>query len=295
MTARALTGRLAAGLLILAGSACGPSEEVQQQLAELQVVSSQKDSLIAELAANAQLMSEISAEVARVQTPAATTGGTEAVNRRDQLLADIRTLTTRLEESETRLAESQARIERLGRDQTGLNTQLQQVRTAMASFEETIERQRSTIAALESQVAELQERTVVLAAEKAALEDTVVTMVTERATVYYTVGTKDELIQQGLVTEEGGSRVLFIFGKRGKTLVPARGLDPAAFTAIDMRDMREIYLPEPEVGYRIITHQDLSALATPPDEDGRLFGSIRIADPDRFWAGNPYLIVVRAD
>lgn len=298
MTTRVLASRSAAAILLVAVTACGPSDEVEQQmaaqLAELQTVSAQKDSLIMEVTTNAQLMSEISAEVARVQAPSATTGA-EATNQRTQLLSDIRTLTTRLEESEMRLQESQQRIERLGRERSGLSTQLEQVRSAMTAFEETITRQRTTIAALETQVADLQDRNVVLAAEKAALEDTVATIVTERATAYYVVGSKDDLLAQGLVTEEGGSRVLFVFGKRGKTLVPARGLDPAAFTAIDLRDMREIYLPDPDAAYRIVTHQDLSALETAPDEEGRLFGSIRIADPDAFWAGNPYLIVVLAD
>ena len=299
MTTRVLASRSAAAILLVAATACGPSDEMEQQmaaqLAELQTVSAQKDSLIMEVTTNAQLMSEISAEVARVQAPSATTGGAEARDQRTQLLSDIRTLTTRLEESETRLQESQQRIERLGRERSGMSTQLEQVRSAMTAFEETITRQRTTIAALETQVAELQDRNVVLAAEKAALEDTVVTMVTERATAYYVIGSKDDLLAQGLVTEEGGSRVLFVFGKRGKTLVPARGLDPAAFTAIDLRDMREIYLPDPDAAYRIVTHQDLSALEIAPDEDGKLYGSIRIADPDAFWAGNPYLIVVRAD
>lgn len=292
---RTLATRTAALALLLAAAACGPDEEVQRQLAELQVVSAQKDSLILEVTENARLMSEISAEVARVQAPTATSGGREAANQRDQLLSDIRSLTSRLEASEQKLQESQDRIARMGREQSGLNTQLTQVREAMASFEQTIAHQRTTIAALESQVADLQEQNVVLASEKAALQDTVVTMETVARTVYYTVGTKDDLIAQGLVTEEGGSRVLFVFGKRGKTLVPARGLEPANFTAIDMRDMREIYLPDPDAGYVIVTLQDLTALETPPDEEGRLYGSIRIADPEAFWAGNPYLIVVRAE
>jgi hypothetical protein len=295
MNRRRLGARCAAGLVVLAAAACGPDEEIQRQLAELQVVSAQKDSLIMEVTDNAQLMSEISAEVARVQSPTATVGGREAASRRDQLLVDIRSLTSRIEESETRLQESQARIDRLGRDRAGLSSQVAQVREAMTAFEQTVAHQRTTIVALEAQVANLQEQNVVLAAEKAALEDTVVTMITEAVTVYYTVGSKDELVEHGLVTEEGGSRVLFVFGKRGKTLVPARGLNPADFTAIDMRDMREIYLPEADAGYVIVTHQDLSALETPPDEEGRIFGSIRISDPERFWVGNPFLIVVRVD
>lgn len=294
MPSRVLATRSVLASLLVAAFACGPSEEVQQQLAELQIVSAQKDSLIMEVTENARLMSEISAEVARVQAPAAATGGAEARSNRDQLLSDIRNLTTRLEESETRLEESQQRIERIGRERTNISGQLEQVRRAMADFEATIANQRNTIVALETQLVALQEQNVVLATEKAALQDTVTIIQTVVNTVYYTIGTKDELIDRGLVTEEGGSRVLFVFGKRGKTILPARGLEPGEFTAIDMRDVREIQLPDPEAGYRIVTHQDLSALETPPDEDGKLFGTIRIADPEKFWSGNPYLIVVRA-
>ncbi len=293
MATRIVAWRSAALALAVLTAACGPSEEIERQLAELQIVSAQKDSLIVEVTDNARLMSEISAEIARVQSPAATTQGAEATSAREQMMSDIRALTSRIEDSEAKLQESQQRIERLGRERTELRSQLEQVRRAMGDFEATIQNQRATIAALETQVAQLQEEKVVLAAEKAALQDTVATIVTGANTVYYTIGTKDELIERGLVTEEGGSRVLFVFGKRGKTLVPARGLEPSAFTGIDMRDVREIQLPEADRGYRIVTRQDLSALETLPDEEGRLFGSIRIADPARFWAGNPYLIVVR--
>ena len=292
MLTHSVAARSAALLVSLSVVACGPSEEVQRQLAELQVVSAQKDSLIQAVTENARLVSELSSEVARVQSPTATTGS-EGRDAREQLLTDVRALTTRLEETERKLEESQQRIERLGRERADLNTQLAQVRTAMEDFQSTIESQRSTINALEAQLAEVREENTVLAAEKTALEDTLTTMTTEVNTVYYTVGTKDELIEKGLVTAEGGSRVLFVFGKRGETLVPARGLEPVAFTAIDMRDVREIQLPDPEAGYRIVTHQDLSALETAPDEDGKLFGTVRIADPERFWAGNPYLIIVR--
>lgn len=289
----------AASLMVIWLAGCAepePSEDVRLRLAELEVVSAQKDSLIAEVTENARLMSEISTEIARVQVPAAGVSGTqEAGDRRAQLMADIRTLTSRVEESEQRLAESQQRIERLGRESSSLRTQLEQVRSAMGNFQAMVENQKVTIAALQTQVAELRQANVQLAAERTALQDTVTAITTEVNTVYYVIGTKDELIQQGLVEEEGGSRVLFVFGKRGKTLVPSRGLEPGAFTAGDMREVREIHLPDSQAPYRIVTRQDLSALETPPDEDGRLYGSIRIADPRRFWEGNPFLIVVRAD
>src|SRR3989454_11609677 len=70
-------------------------------------------------------------------------------------------------------------------------------------------------------------------------------------TVYYVVGTKDELEQKGIITEEGGARFLFVLWKSGKTLVPSRNLDPGVFTVADRRHFTELPLPESDKEYRI--------------------------------------------
>jgi hypothetical protein len=114
-------------------------------------------------------------------------------------------------------------------------------------------------------------------------------------TVYYIVGTKDDLTQHGIVDETGGSRFLFIFWKSGKSLQPARSLDPSAFTAIDKRQVTSIPLPDSTKTYRIASRQDVSALATPPDADGKIHGSsLQIAAPAKFWAASKYLIIVES-
>jgi len=52
-------------------------------------------------------------------------------------------------------------------------------------------------------------------------------------------------------------------------------------------------LPASDKEYRIVSRQDLGALETPPDHDGKLPGhAIRIADTARFWANSKYLIIV---
>ena len=56
---------IAAASLMLVG--CGPSEEILQQLAEAEVVAAQKDSLVDAVAEYAQVMSEISSELAAVE------------------------------------------------------------------------------------------------------------------------------------------------------------------------------------------------------------------------------------
>ena len=281
--------------------ACGQSAETQQRLAQLEAVSAEKDSLLVVAAENTRLMSDISAEIARVQAPAAEAGSQEAPVEvtRERILADIQKLTTRLQDAETRLVESEQRVDAIAKDNTTLQGSVATFRKTVADLRTTLENQKLTIASLTGQVEQLREentrlveQNVTLDQQRTVLADSVVELDRRNNTVFYIVGTKDELIQRGVVTEEGGSRVLFVFGKRGKTLVPARELDSAAFTAIDLRAVREIPLPWADRPYRIVSRQDLAALETPPDDDGVFRGVIRIADPDRFWANARHLILV---
>jgi hypothetical protein len=285
------------GLALAGLAACGPSQEIQRQLAELTAISAEKDSLVAQVAANTRLMSDIGAELARAQVPVAEAGAQEATGapNPEAMLSNIRLLTTRVTESEERLVESQRRIEALGRESRTQGTKIAEFQKTIDEFRATIESQKETIASLTNQVTYLQEENTRLASVNVALTDTMTAMESRVASVWYVAGTKEELIERGVITEEGGSRVLFVFGKRGKTLVPARELDLSVFNVADQRYLTEIPLPDAAVPYTVVTRQDLTALETPPDEKGRVSGaSIRIADPARFWAGGRVLILVRA-
>ena len=80
-------------------------------------------------------------------------------------------------------------------------------------------------------------------------------------------------------------------------LVPSRTLDPAMFTAGDLRTVTSIALPdgEEDTKWTVVTPQDLSAVGSDLDDKGRVLGDeLSIADPDRFWANSRYLIVVRS-
>lgn len=295
-------------VLLLASSACGPSSEVRQQLAQLEAISAEKDSLLLQVTENARLMSEISAEVARVKSPARMAAAEAPLEvTRENVLADIHALSERLNESEERLLASQQRVEALTRDNQRLSSSVREFQKAVLDFQATIGNQKATIASLTEEVNALREENVrlagekqtltqtntVLTEEKVALADTLEAVLDRNNTAYYVAGTKDELKRRGIIEEEGGSRVLFVFGKAGKTVVPARVLDPAQFTAIDMREVTEIALPWADRDYRIASRQDLAALASPPDDDGDLRGVLRIADPDRFWSGSRFLILVQ--
>jgi uncharacterized coiled-coil protein SlyX len=179
-------------------------------------------------------------------------------------------------------------------------TQVQRIQALEASIAEeraAMEGQRERIAALQTAITGLEEETARQGETNLRLVQTVDQMTDEANTVWYVVGTKEELLERGIVRQEGGSRVLFIFGKRGQTLVPSRDVDPSVFTTGDLRVVTSIPLPDAEVDtkWTVVTPQDLSAAQSTLDDKGRVVGdALSIVDPARFWANSRYLIVVRS-
>lgn len=288
-------------MIVTVAVACGPSS-AERELAQLAAVTAEKDSLLSQLGDNARLMSEISTELVRVKAgPAIDASSAEAPVEidGDAILADIRELTARVLDSEERLRKTRQRLDALSRLNARMAREFMAFEETVGHFETTIANQKRTIEALNDEVDRLRERNVQLAAEAAevteekfALADTISAMEDRDNTVYYVIGTKEELLERGVIEEEGGSRVLFIFGRTGETIVPARDIDPAQFTPIDKRYVLDIPMPWADRAYRIVSRQDVASLATPPDENGEIRGVLRIADPERFWKASRFLILV---
>jgi len=276
---------LPAALLIVAGCNQGPSPEVQARIDSLSQASTQRDRLMQEVAENTRLVSEISRDLAKVSVPAKqlkSTAESPLRASRDTLIQKIRYVTTRVRELEPRLKASEQHIKELTTISDSLRNELG---ATVQNLQGVIDTQKETIATLGEQVDRL-------STENSALKDTIENMGTEVNRVYYVIGTKDELEQKGVLQEEGGARFLFVLWKMGKALVPSRNLDPSVFTPADRRHLAELPLPASDREYRIVSRQDVGALETPPGEDGKITGKVRIADSARFWANSKYLIIV---
>ena len=271
----------------LAASNRGPTP---QQLALM----AQKDSLVQEMADQSRLVSDISAQLAKVQIAGRqlairVKSESPASAERDTIMARIGAIKTHLNAAEHQLALSRRRIEGLTKLSDSLKSTLE---TTLANYDSVIANQKQTIAQLTDQVQQLTAQNSQLTVANAALTDTVGTLKSVNNTAYYVVGTKDELKKKGIIQEVGGSHFLFIFGKRGTTLVPARDLDPSDFTKIDKYSDTQIPLPN-DGKYRVASRQDVQALETPPNKDGTIKGPVlKIAEPDKFWVGSKFLIIV---
>jgi len=121
--------------------------------------------------------------------------------------------------------------------------------------------------------------------------DTVSTMTERENEVYYVVGTKKELSDRGVITQEGGTRFL-VFTRTGETVIPARVLDPQRFTRADKRTLSESALPKAGKEYRVVSRHDLAYAEADAMNKGKFKGTLRITSPQQFWASSKYLIIV---
>jgi hypothetical protein len=266
--------------LVFAMAACGTSAETERKLAELEQVNSQKDSLMQEVAISSRLISDVNVELAKVKVRnnrLRVSSESPITAQNDTLIAKLRYVVARVQETEGALSQSRQRIKSL----TYLSDSLR------AAYDTTVGNLQSVIASQKTTIDLLTDQVTTLTEENVALRDSL-------STGYYVVGTRDELKKKGILTEQGGGRVLFILWKTGKTLQPARNLDPSLFTPIDTRQVTQIPLPVASAEYRVASLQDLDFIAEERD-NGKYQGTptLTITSPVDFWRTSKFLIIIR--
>jgi uncharacterized coiled-coil protein SlyX len=271
--------KLAFTAFFFAVAACGTSAETERKLAELEQANAQKDSLMQEIALSSRMLSDVSVEVAKVQVRGnrlLVSSESPVMASHDTMMARLRYVVTRVRETEKQLSQNRARIKNL----TSLSDSLR------ATLDSTVTNLQTVIATQKQTIDWLTERVNALTAENVALQDSM-------ATVYYVVGTRDELKKKGILVEQGGSRVLFVLWRTGRTLQPARNLDPNLFVAIDSRQVTEIPLPDPKGEYRIASLQDLSYVAQERDHNKYAgVSSLTITSAVDFWRNSKFLVII---
>jgi predicted nucleic acid-binding Zn-ribbon protein len=296
------------GPLLLIAAACTKDGQVAQripadssqyfrtQVEQLTTVAAAKDSLVRDLAETTKLVADINTEifkVSRAKKGNEPVVGGEGITTNDRaiVLKRVQDLTARLASNESRLAASQKRLRQLTGESDSLKRTFADFQATIDGLQATLESQKNTIATMEADLTGAKQQVASLTEEKTVLTDTVSSLTTRENTVYYVIGTRKELKDKGIITEEGGTRFL-IFTRTGEVLKPAPNLDPAAFTAVDRRTVTEIKLPDPAKEYQLVTMQNIAYSNIPLDAKGRMKGSLQITSPERFWGTSKFLILV---
>jgi hypothetical protein len=264
---------------VFAVAGCGTSAETERKLAELEQSNAQKDSLMQEVALSSRLLSDINVELAKVQVRSnrlQVSTESPITASRDTMMAKLRYVVLRVRETEKQLNQSRQRIKNL----TSLSDSLR------STLDSTVSNLQTVIATQKTTIDWLTERVNTLIDENVALRDSL-------ATGYYVIGTRDELKKKGILKEHGGGRVLFILWRTGRTLQPARDLDPSLFTAIDTRQVTQIPLPDADREYRVASLQDLSYIGEQREHQVYTgVPSLTITSPTDFWRNSKFLVII---
>ena len=262
--------------------------------------------LLDEVMTSTQFVAEINTELAKARSITSKadtklenmkmTAGQKRMANEDRkvVVARISHLVAKLDSLQTRLASTRARAEKLSKQDAGLMTQVATYQKSIADLQQAAEKQRnefqSVIDKQTTQIAQLNGQVDTLTSVRTALTDSVGQLTTEKNTVYYVVGTRDELLKEGILTKEGSRRFLLV---GGRTIAPARELDPAKFTKLDRLANRTIVLPDGGE-YEILSRQNVAYAAPAAERDGKILGGLTINQPEQFWKNSRFLIIVKS-
>jgi hypothetical protein len=289
------------GILAVASTGCNRSKaELAKALAESKAAEAQKDSLLTEVLETTQFVSDLNSELAKAKAIAVSGEGTDRGmpgaqldnEERKATLERIQQVIARLNESEAKLTVTENRVKnakiRNARLLAQITTYKQTVEDLKTAAEQQRAEQEAIIADQRTQIANLSGQVDELNVQTASLRDTVVHLTAYKNRVYYAVGTKDELLKNGVVTKEG-SKFLFFGGTR---LEPARKPNLDAFKMVDKTQTVSIPLPRPDKRYKIVSRQSPEYLTGQVRENGEVEGVVEIAQPEEFWSASRYLILV---
>jgi predicted nucleic acid-binding Zn-ribbon protein len=295
--------------LLAATIVAGCQTETKQRLAtvshadsvHVDSLSKVRKDLMDEVMASTQFITDINKELVKAralankQEPQLETSNemTATNEQRKLIVAKITHLVARLDSVQNRLATARSRVAMLTKQDSALVAQVAAYEKSIADLQASAAKERNDLQAVitkqTTEIAGLNSRVDTLNTVRAALTDTVNTLTTQKNTVYYVVGTKDELIQKGVLVAEGRKRLLIVGSRR---IEPARQLDPAAFSKIDRLQNRTIQLPEGE--YEILSRQNVTFAKSAGGHDGKISGALTIEQPEQFWEPSKFLIIVRS-
>jgi len=290
------------------------NNEAKEQLATLAHVDSVRvDSLagvrkelLDEVMSSTQFVAQINTELAKARSLTSKADSkTESLEMsvgekvkanedRKVVVARISHLVAKLDSVQTRLATTRARAQKLTQKDSVLMVQVATYEKSISDLQQAAETQRAEFQAVIDkqtvQIAQLNTQVDTLNQVRTALKDTVGQLTNEKNTAYYVVGTRDELIAQGILAKEGSKRFVLV-GSR--TIAPARELDPSKFTKIDRLANRTIVLPDGGE-YEIVSRQNAAFAAPAAEKDGKILGALTINQPEQFWENSRFLIIVRS-
>jgi hypothetical protein len=251
---------------------------------------SEQSAIIGDAATSSRLISEIDKDLANVRVKASKKADASQVAETEaNASSKLETIQSKVRVLLSRLNASEARVRKMRADELAhAKVDSDQV-ARLAEYERSIQDMKATVERQQAEIAQLTQRVDSLTTANTVLIAKTTEMSAREDSVFVAIGSEKDLIKRGLIKKEGGTKLMF---GRGKTIVAARHLEPAQFQTISKLKDLTISLPDPNKTYRIVTRQDMHFAEPQDPKKGMVKGSLKISDPNAFWGGSKYLILV---
>jgi tetrahydromethanopterin S-methyltransferase subunit F/uncharacterized coiled-coil protein SlyX len=199
-----------------------------------------------------------------------------------QVLEDIKTINTLLEQNKKKIASLNAQLKKSGGTIKVLQVKISELEASMKQNENEITELKSNLVEKKFEVEQLNTQVAVMQDTIAKKDETISTKTNELNKAFYVCGTYKELKAKGLLTKEGG------FIGLGKTESLTGNFPDNSFTQIDITVTNSIAVNSKNA--KLISEHPAGSYELIRDKDKKI-ESILIKDPALFWKVSKYAVV----
>jgi predicted nucleic acid-binding Zn-ribbon protein len=203
-------------------------------------------------------------------------------DKRLQVLEDIKTINTLLEQNKKKIAFLNAQLNKSGGTIKVLQIKISELEASMKQNENEISELKTSLVEKKFEVEQLNTQVAVMQDTIAKKDEKINTQTYEMNKAFYTCGTYKELKAKGLLTKEGG------FIGLGKTESLTGNFTENSFVQIDLTVTKSI--PVNSKSAKLISEHPAGSYEFMRDKDKRII-SIEITDPVQFWKISKYAVV----
>lgn len=256
-------------------------DSVDKEMEEFQRT---QDSILKNYAEAVKLINEIDSELNKI----ANVPQEESASFEQQIKNKIDYLSFQLKKRNEDVRILEKKIQGLSQTNSALNAKVATLEDIIAEKNKMIDNLNSRIDELEKKLGEITQERDIAIAQKNVAEQQAAVLDEQKNTAYYVIGTEKQLVEKGLIREEGEG-----FLGIGGRFVPVPQTDLSLFTKIDIRTDTLIKVPDNTVKEElqvISTHSRRLLKFSEEATGGGL--KIKILQPQDFWGTDKRLILM---
>lgn len=202
--------------------------------------------------------------------------------KKDQILEDIKSINTLIDENKKKIASLNAQLKKSGTTITGLQTRIADLEATMQQHETEISDLKATLVNKDFEIEQLNTRVFAYRDTLTMKDETISDQVGKLNQAYLASGTYKNLKERGLVYKEGG----FLGLGRKENLM--EDFPDSLFAEIDVTETKTI--PVNSKSVKLITEHPSGSYQL-VRENENLISYIEIKDPAEFWRISKYAVV----